>query len=58
MCKDHKILHGDPHKLVEGCLIAGRSMNTTTGVSPATATAATALMQCTCSVHLHLQRVL
>ncbi|KAF9364138.1 NADH dehydrogenase flavoprotein subunit 1 [Mortierella sp. NVP85] len=26
-CKDREILRGDPHKLVEGCLVAGRSMN-------------------------------
>ncbi|KAF8983412.1 NADH dehydrogenase [ubiquinone] flavoprotein 1, mitochondrial [Entomortierella lignicola] len=26
-CKDREIMRGDPHKLVEGCLIAGRSMN-------------------------------
>lgn len=25
-CKDREILRGDPHKLVEGCLIAGRAM--------------------------------
>lgn len=28
-CKDREILRGDPHKLVEGCLIAGRAMNAT-----------------------------
>ncbi|CAH7666530.1 hypothetical protein PPACK8108_LOCUS884 [Phakopsora pachyrhizi] len=26
-CKDREIMRGDPHKLVEGCLVAGRSMN-------------------------------
>ena len=26
-CKDREILRGDPHKLVEGCLVAGRAMN-------------------------------
>ncbi|THU83225.1 hypothetical protein K435DRAFT_807685 [Dendrothele bispora CBS 962.96] len=26
-CKDCEIMRGDPHKLVEGCLVAGRSMN-------------------------------
>jgi NADH dehydrogenase (ubiquinone) flavoprotein 1 len=26
-CKDREILRGDPHKLVEGCLVAGRGMN-------------------------------
>jgi NADH dehydrogenase (ubiquinone) flavoprotein 1 len=28
-CKDREILRGDPHKLIEGCLIAGRAMNAT-----------------------------
>ncbi|BGO98855.1 NADH dehydrogenase [ubiquinone] flavoprotein 1, mitochondrial [Rhodotorula toruloides] len=26
-CKDREILRGDPHKLIEGCLVAGRAMN-------------------------------
>lgn len=26
-CKDREILRNDPHKLVEGCLVAGRAMN-------------------------------
>jgi NADH dehydrogenase (ubiquinone) flavoprotein 1 len=26
-CKDREILRHDPHKLVEGCLLAGRAMN-------------------------------
>ncbi|KIL58472.1 hypothetical protein M378DRAFT_170547 [Amanita muscaria Koide BX008] len=26
-CKDREILRGGPHKLVEGCLVAGRAMN-------------------------------
>jgi NADH dehydrogenase (ubiquinone) flavoprotein 1 len=26
-CKDREIMRGDPHKLIEGCLVAGRSMN-------------------------------
>lgn len=26
-CKDREILRGDPHKLIEGCLVAGRGMN-------------------------------
>ena len=26
-CKDREIMRHDPHKLVEGCLIAGRAMN-------------------------------
>lgn len=25
-CKDREILRGDPHKLIEGCLVAGRAM--------------------------------
>src|SRR6201996_3099206 len=28
-CKDREIMRGDPHKLVEGCLVAGRGMNAT-----------------------------
>jgi NADH dehydrogenase (ubiquinone) flavoprotein 1 len=28
-CKDREIMRKDPHKLVEGCLVAGRSMNAT-----------------------------
>jgi len=31
-CKDREILRGDPHKLVEGCLVAGRSMNSNAGM--------------------------
>lgn len=30
-CKDREIMRGDPHKLVEGCLVAGRGMNATAG---------------------------
>jgi NADH dehydrogenase (ubiquinone) flavoprotein 1 len=30
-CKDREIMRGDPHKLVEGCLVAGRAMNATAG---------------------------
>jgi len=26
-CKDREILRGDPHKLIEGCVVAGRGMN-------------------------------
>ncbi|CAG8498871.1 16724_t:CDS:2 [Dentiscutata erythropus] len=26
-CKDREIMRGDPHKLIEGCLVAGRAMN-------------------------------
>jgi NADH dehydrogenase (ubiquinone) flavoprotein 1 len=32
-CKDREIMRGDPHKLVEGCLVAGRAMNATAGQS-------------------------
>ena len=28
-CKDREIMRKDPHKLVEGCLVAGRAMNAT-----------------------------
>ncbi|RPB23331.1 NADH-ubiquinone oxidoreductase 51 kDa subunit mitochondrial precursor [Terfezia boudieri ATCC MYA-4762] len=28
-CKDREIMRKDPHKLIEGCLVAGRSMNAT-----------------------------
>ncbi|XP_017049688.1 NADH dehydrogenase [ubiquinone] flavoprotein 1, mitochondrial [Drosophila ficusphila] len=30
-CKDREIMRHDPHKLVEGCLIAGRAMGANTG---------------------------
>ena len=26
-CKDREILRHDPHKLIEGCLVAGRAMD-------------------------------
>lgn len=29
-CKDREIMRKDPHKLVEGCLVAGRAMNVCT----------------------------
>jgi len=32
-CKDREIMRGDPHKLIEGCLVAGRAMNATAGKS-------------------------
>jgi hypothetical protein len=32
-CKDREIMRGDPHKLIEGCLVAGRAMNATAGGS-------------------------
>jgi len=31
-CKDREILRHDPHKLIEGCLIAGRSMGAQAGM--------------------------
>jgi NADH dehydrogenase (ubiquinone) flavoprotein 1 len=30
-CKDREIMRHDPHKLVEGCLIAGRAMGARAG---------------------------
>lgn len=30
-CKDREIMRKDPHKLIEGCLIAGRSMGACAG---------------------------
>lgn len=27
-CKDREIMSRDPHKLIEGCLVAGRAMGT------------------------------
>lgn len=33
-CKDREILRHDPHKLIEGCLIAGRSMGARAGMAP------------------------
>lgn len=30
-CKDREIMRHDPHKLVEGCLIAGRAMHARAG---------------------------
>ena len=30
-CKDREIMRHDPHKLVEGCLVAGASMGTRAG---------------------------
>ncbi len=31
-CKDREIMRHDPHKLVEGCLIAGKAMGARAGV--------------------------
>lgn len=30
-CKDREIMRHDPHKLVEGCLVAGRAMGARAG---------------------------
>ena len=30
-CKDREIMRKDPHKLIEGCLVAGRAMNVSKG---------------------------
>lgn len=30
-CKDREIMRGDPHKLIEGCLVAGRAMAANAG---------------------------
>lgn len=32
-CKDREIMRHDPHKLVEGCLVAGKSMGARAGLS-------------------------
>lgn len=42
-CKDKEIMRHDPHKLVEGCLIAGTGMR---------ARAAYIFIRCFCSLHL------
>jgi NADH:ubiquinone oxidoreductase subunit F (NADH-binding) len=53
-CKDREIMRGDPHKLVEGCLVAGRAMNATAGKSLHNSIKTTAHI----SLHLHSRRVL
>jgi NADH dehydrogenase (ubiquinone) flavoprotein 1 len=30
-CKDREIMRGDPHKLIEGCLLAGSAMKANAG---------------------------
>ena len=30
-CKDREIMRHDPHKLIEGCLVAGRAMGASAG---------------------------
>jgi NADH dehydrogenase (ubiquinone) flavoprotein 1 len=32
-CKDREIMRHDPHKLIEGCLVAGRAMGACAGAS-------------------------
>lgn len=31
-CKDREIMRGDPHKLIEGCLLAGVAMKANAGM--------------------------
>ena len=31
-CKDREIMRHDPHKLIEGCLVAGRGIGARAGV--------------------------
>jgi len=40
-CKDREIMRHDPHKLIEGCLLAGRAMNAHAGSSTPPTIAAT-----------------
>ena len=54
-CKDREIMRKDPHKLIEGCLVAGRAMN----VSILSLYILAVLMIIGhCSIHLHSRRVL
>lgn len=32
-CKDREIMRGDPHKLIEGCLLAGVAMKANAGMN-------------------------
>lgn len=59
-CKDREIMRHDPHKLVEGCLVAGRSMGARAGESYPHAPAVSAHYHVftTFSLHLHPGRVL
>jgi len=54
-CKDREIMRGDPHKLVEGCLVAGRAMNATAGEFGQSLARFPLLIT---SVHLHSRRIL
>lgn len=64
-CKDREIMRGDPHKLIEGCLVAGRAMQATAGKLP-DRSASFRLVQLTrhppfpylSSLHLHSRRIL
>ena len=66
-CKDREIMRHDPHKLIEGCLIAGRSMGACAGTHQNPGRSRRALWL-TCgwvgpllrarSLHLHSRRVL
>ena len=31
-CKDREIMRHDPHKLIEGCLVAGKAMHARAGI--------------------------
>jgi len=54
-CKDREIMRGDPHKLIEGCLVAGRAMNATAGAWTMPMFFGAELIF---SLHLHSRRVL
>lgn len=60
-CKDREIMRKDPHKLIEGCLVAGRAMNANTGKHglPLAFLKSLALLPFVvlCSLHLHPRRV-
>ena len=58
-CKDREIMRHDPHKLVEGCLVAGRSMGARAGKSPLPLLQYTHLQAMPASsIHLHSWGVL
>lgn len=59
-CKDREIMRKDPHKLVEGCLVAGRAMNVSEEKTKRRVNI-NLLMDCIIvhgSIHLHSWRVL
>lgn len=58
-CKDREIMRKDPHKLIEGCLVAGRAMNVSTeSIDGHYSIAATDKLAVHSSIHLHSRRVL